>query len=262
MADYQCPHCQGHVTAQPEDTRYALVCPSCNKFFRAEDARASVDAPPVEVETPSVLTASPPDVVTPKTGIAPTRPKRKAGSVTAQAGTIAAVLAMLVMGLVGWALLGGNTSRSSQAGIQQKKAASATDPADNPSAYEPSRADKAAIRTWLKENLGEPEWEEIKWYVSVPIKDIARNEIRLAREHPNDGLRETRLDQAAIWLKGKDYKICQVKLRAKWLLGISSVRLALFRITDGKAEPQGYFDEYYHLVPEQDRGLVTDPRAW
>ncbi len=118
-------------------------------------------------------------------------------------------------------------------------------------AFGPSDADKKSIRTWLRENLGEPRWDEIKWYPSVPIKEIARRQLQHVS---GDYAIEVNQDR----LKGDDYRVCQVKLRAKWVLGISSVKTKVFRIWNGKADLYGYMEEYYEFVPPEDRGSVAD----
>lgn len=39
--------------------------------------------------------------------------------------------------------------------------------------------DRQAVRAWLKENLGEPEWEEVRWWGPVPDQERGYNLMRL-----------------------------------------------------------------------------------
>lgn len=244
MVEYQCPHCRHSMTAVPKDARYALVCPSCSKFFRAEEAQRGAEAPPVNGRPLAEVPASP--AVASDVGVSshipPSRtPKTRATLLSAYAGPIVAVVATILMAVVGWAALGGSPGGKSADRARMDTATTETPPVDAQagelekqilkSTRPPTRAEKNIVRVWLKENLGDPQWEEIKWYPVAPVRERTRRQLAEARQK-ND-LDEIKVCEAA--LQRPEEFLCGLKLRTKTGFGGSVVTLFVFSIENGKA---------------------------
>lgn len=97
----------------------------------------------------------------------------------------------------------------------------------------PASADKAVVRAWLKDNLGDPHWEEIKWEgpVSATSRDLDGLKKLMDRSQNIDNIPD---------LRTKPRKYVRLKYRHKQGLLGPVVTEQVFDVSGKEAKPVAY----------------------
>lgn len=94
---------------------------------------------------------------------------------------------------------------------------------------------KSVIRDWLKENLHDADFEEVKWFTPVEATDIRiYNE-----EHDSEGTKRRRYNDGLVWQKSVGGTLVRLRYRARVPAG-------------GKM----LFDETFNVMPGDKGGVI------